>query len=205
MPDPETPSDPLPDDDGDEFEEEDLDDVPISSPSDAAPPAEAGKPPEEDWATRYRYLLAEFDNYRKRVEREREQVRREHRAGVLRELLPLTDAFGHAQDAAKRRPSEDPLRRGLELLVREWERFLSTQQVSPVARPGETFRPEEEEAVAEMPADRDHPDGTVVEVVQQGYRSAGGLLRAAKVIVARAHEAAVAAPASSGPTTGNGT
>ena len=55
-----------------------------------------------------------------------------------------------------------------------------------MAAVGRPFRPEEAEAVGEVPADARHPDGSVAEVVQQGYRFYGGLLRPAKVIVARA-------------------
>jgi molecular chaperone GrpE len=154
----------------------------LSSPPDRASPASN----EEEWESRYRYLLAEFDNFRKRTEREREQARRETRALVLRQLLPLHDAFVKAEDAARELPSEDPLRRGMELLFREWERFLAGDRFQPVARLGEPFRPEEEEAVGEIPSRDLWKDGTVAEVVQQGYRSPGGLLRPAKVIIVRA-------------------
>jgi molecular chaperone GrpE len=149
--------------------------------------------PEEDWSTRYKYLLAEFDNYRKRTERERELSRKEVRAVLLRQLLPIHDAFDNAERAATKLPAEDPLRRGMELLFREWNRFLDAEQFRPIARVGDRFRPEDEEAVSEVPADAKHAPGTVTEVVQQGYRSPGGLLRPAKVVVARAREA----PASS--------
>src|SRR3974390_2538665 len=90
----------------------------------AAPAAE----PEEDWSVRYRYLLAEFDNYRKRVEREQATLRRESRSLVLKELLPLHDAFDRAEDAVRKMPEDDPFRRGMELLFREWERFLLTEK-----------------------------------------------------------------------------
>jgi molecular chaperone GrpE (heat shock protein) len=153
----------------------------ISPAPEPPPPAE----PNEEWAIRYRYLLAEFDNYRKRVEREQASIRRDARGLVLRELLPFHDAFDHAEAAAREMPPDDPFRRGLELLSREWDRFLAAEKVQPVAREGEEFRPEEEEAVGELPADADHPGGSVAEVVQQGYRFVGGLLRPAKVLIAR--------------------
>lgn len=148
-------------------------------------PAAPSVEPEEDWSVRYRYLLAEFDNYRKRVDREQANLRRDSRALVLRELLPLHDAFDRAEEAARQRPADDPLRRGMELLVREWERFLATERVQPVAREGEPFRPEEQEAVGELPADATHPAGSVAQIVQQGFRTSGGLLRAAKVMIAQ--------------------
>ncbi|MCI4320460.1 MAG: nucleotide exchange factor GrpE [Thermoplasmata archaeon] len=158
---------------------------PAAGPPPPAPPESA--PPEEDWANRYRYLLAEFDNYRKRSERDRENVRRIGEARVLRAVLPLYESFINARAAAEKSlPITDPLRKGLRLLAAEWNAFLDAQGIDLVVRPGMQFHPEEQEAVGEAPVTPEHLDGTVVEVVQQGYRFPGGLLRPAKVIVARA-------------------
>ncbi|HTP54717.1 MAG TPA: nucleotide exchange factor GrpE [Thermoplasmata archaeon] len=148
----------------------------------ATPPAE----PVEDWATRYKYLLADFENYRRRSERDRESVTRQSRGAMLRELLPILEAFQAARQAAERLPASDPLRQGFTLLDREWMTFLKHEGVEPVARVGEPFHAHESEAVGEAPPRPEAPGGSIVEVVQQGYRFFGGLLRPAKVIVARA-------------------
>jgi molecular chaperone GrpE len=151
------------------------------------PPAQESPPPEEDWAIRYRYLLAEFDNYRKRSERERESVSRVAEARLLRAILPVYESFVNARSAAEKGlAAGDPIRKGLRLLAAEWNAFLDTQGIDFVVRPGMQFRPDEQEAVGEAPASKEHPAGSVVEVVQQGFRFPGGLLRPAKVIVARA-------------------
>ncbi|HTT14404.1 MAG TPA: nucleotide exchange factor GrpE [Thermoplasmata archaeon] len=165
---------------------------PVAEPR--PPPATAGTPPtapppapvEEDWSTRYKYLLADFENYRRRTERDRESISRQARAGLVRELLPLFEAFRAAREAVGSLPPDSPVRRGLELLDREWATFLRHEGVEPVAQPGLPFSSIEHEAVGEAPETADHPAGTIVEVVQQGYRFFGGLLRPAKVIVARA-------------------
>jgi len=149
----------------------------------ASEPAASGP---DDWATRYKYLLADFDNFRRRVDRDRESISRQARAGLVRELLPIIEAFRVARDSLVHLPMSDPVRKGLDLLDREWTTFLKHEGVEPVAAVGKTFRPEEAEAVGESPPDERHPDGTVAEIVQQGYRFFGGLLRPAKVIVARA-------------------
>ena len=149
-----------------------------------------GGAPSEDWATRYKYLFADFENFRRRVDRERESSSRQVRAALLRELLPLYEAFHFAFEAAARLPAGDPLRGGLESLAREWQTFLKNEGVDPVARVGEPFQAEVHEAVGELPAGEGRAEGSVGEVVQQGYRFFGGLLRPAKVIVARAPEAA---------------
>jgi molecular chaperone GrpE len=170
---------------------------PASSPDDdpVAPVAPApASEPGEDWATRYKYLFADFENYRRRSERDREGISRQSRGGMLRELLPILEAFRAARDAVGKLPADDPVRRGMELLDREWTTFLKHEGVEPVATAGGPFRPDEAEAVGETVVAATDPDGLVVEVVQQGYRFFGGLLRPAKVIVGRHPPASADAP-----------
>jgi len=161
--------------------------TPRPEPEDGGkPPAEETAAPAVDWASRYKYLLADFDNFRRRVERDRESISRQARAGMVRELLPIIEAFRSARESFAHLPASDPVRKGLDLLDHEWTTFLKHEGVEPVAAVGRPFRAEEAEAVGEAPASEAHPDGSVSEVVQQGYRFFGGLLRPAKVIVARA-------------------
>jgi molecular chaperone GrpE len=183
-------------------------DGPNSTPEpDAAPepeptapaPVESPPPPPEDWGTRYKYLLADFENYRRRTERERENISRTARGALIRELLTILEGFRSAQEAVQHLPAGDPVRHGIELLDRAWMTFLKHEGVTPVAVVGQPFRSEEEEAVGEATAAPDLPDGSVAEVVQQGYRFYGGVLRPAKVVVARAkgpppHAEAAASP-----------
>lgn len=138
-----------------------------------------------DWETRYKYLLADFENFRRRTERDRAGARVDAEAILLRRLIPLVEGFQSAEDAGKTLPPSDPLRRGLELLGRELNSLLKSIGFTPVARIGEPFRPEEHEAVGETLAVKGVDDGHVAEIVQQGYRFQGGLLRPAKVLVAR--------------------
>jgi len=162
------------------------DDVPVpAAPESAAATAAPAAPPGEDWESRYRYLLADFENFRRRAERDRESISRQARGAMLRELLPILEAFRAARTAVERLPAGDPVRAGLDLLDREWATFLKHEGVEPVARRGEPFRATDAEAVGEAPAADDLPDGSVAEIVQQGYRFYGGLLRPAKVVVAR--------------------
>ncbi|HTW55116.1 MAG TPA: nucleotide exchange factor GrpE [Thermoplasmata archaeon] len=180
----------------------DEDPAPAAATSDA-PTAVPSPPPVEDWESRYRYLLADFENFRRRAERDRESISRQARGGMLRELLPILEAFRAARAAVERLPAGDPLRAGLDLLEREWATFLKHEGVEPVTRRGEPFRATEAEAVGEAAATDDAPDGTVAEIVQQGYRFYGGLLRPAKVLVARA-AAGRAEPTAAAATPENG-
>lgn len=158
---------------------------PPAVPGPSAPVAPPAAPP-EDWENRFRYLLADFENFRRRAERDRESISRQARGAMLRELLPILEAFRTAHAALERLPPDDPLRAGLDLLEREWATFLKHEGVEPVATRGEPFRANEAEAVGETATSDGVPDGAVAEIVQQGYRFYGGLLRPAKVVVARA-------------------
>jgi molecular chaperone GrpE len=163
-------------------------DPPTPEAPSVADPATSEKEPSEssDWESRFKYLLADFDNFRRRTERDRAANRTEAEANLLRRLIPLVEGFQNAEASGRSLPASDPLRRGLELLGRELDTVLRTVGFAPVARVGETFRPAEHEAVGEVDAPKNVPEGAVAEIVQQGYRFQGGLLRPAKVLVARA-------------------
>ncbi len=142
-------------------------------------------PPVEDWATRFKYLYADFENYRRRVAREQDQVRRRARLELFEALLPIWEGVERAREASRHLSPKDPMRTGLDLLRGEFDRFFEQQGIEPVARVGEPFRSDDHEAVGEAPATAKLPDGMVAEVVRQGYRSPDGLIRTGKVIVAR--------------------
>jgi molecular chaperone GrpE len=160
------------------------DDEAGAAPPESVPPS-VETPAPEDWEKRFTYLYADFENYRRRTERDRETLHRQTQAEVLRGILPLVEATDKAVEAVHALPARDPVRRGVELLQKSFSTFLGTHEVHPVARPGEPFRADEHEAVAEAPPTAALPEGSVAEVVQQGYAFPGGLLRAAKVVVAR--------------------
>jgi len=163
------------------------DEAPAAGPE-TSPPSPATVPPpepKEDWETRFKYLFADFENFRRRTAKERELSTQQARGALLRELLPLLEAFRAATRSVAHLSPTDPLRRGFELLDREWTTFLRHEGVEPVAEVGRPFHAGEAEAVGEAAVSEATPDGTVHEVVQQGYRFFGGLLRPAKVVVAR--------------------
>lgn len=168
--------------------------------ADETPPQEvaAAPPPpekEEDWETRFKYLFADFENFRRRVSKEREVQRLQVHAGLLSRLLPLYEAAHRAREAVGKLPASDPVRRGVELLAHEWGALLEAEGVTPVAAVGAPFEADRHEAVAEAPPSAEVPSGSVAEIVQQGYRMGSTLLRPAKVVVARAPPASSSAAA----------
>ena len=160
-------------------------DEPAGAPPDPAAPEETEAPAPEEWERRFTYLYADFENFRRRTERERESLRRRSEGEVLRDMLPIMEASQKAVDAVQALPARDPVRRGVELLGRTVTNFLDAHGVRPVAEVGGPFRADDHEAVAEAPPSSAAAEGTVAEVVQQGYGFPGGLLRPAKVVVAR--------------------
>jgi molecular chaperone GrpE len=126
---------------------------------------------------------ADFENYRKRVAREAGVAESRGVSRLARELLPALDnlerALTHAADA----DADEALMDGLRLVARELIGALERAGVTAYGEAGEQFDPELHEAVAQQPFDGLKP-GEIVEIYQSGYRSAGGVIRAARVLVA---------------------
>jgi molecular chaperone GrpE len=136
-------------------------------------------------ATRDRYVrsIAEFDNYRKRAAREREDYVRFAGESLVRELLPVLDNFERALQAARQDPAAAAVTAGVELIQRELLRVLERAGVTPFSAVGAPFDPERHEAVARVPA-AGRPDMTVVDETSRGYLMHGRVLRPAQVTVA---------------------
>jgi molecular chaperone GrpE len=130
-------------------------------------------------------LRADFDNYRKRVDRERTEAARYMLAEPARELLPVVDNLERALAAGG---GGDELRRGVEMILRQLEELLRRFGVTPVAALGQRFDPAVHEAVAHEESS-EHEMPTVVAELQRGYRMGDRLLRPAMVKVAGPGEA----------------
>ncbi len=125
-------------------------------------------------------LQAEFDNARKRAERERLEFRDYAAAGVIEQFLPVLDNFNLA---LKSTGSTEQLRSGVALIVKQMEETLRQLQVVPVPALGEVFDPRVHEALGAVDRD-DLPDQHVAEEVRRGYKLRDRLLRPALVRVA---------------------
>ncbi len=131
-------------------------------------------------------LYAEFDNYRKRVAREKAELIRYGNEELLRELLPVVDNLERALEHAKRDPSNpQAILEGVELILEQVKGLLKRFGVEPIAAIGERFDPLRHEAVGEEEREDVEP-GEVVQEVLKGYMLNDRLLRPAKVIVAKA-------------------
>lgn len=131
---------------------------------------------------------ADFDNYKKRIERERAEDHKRATARVIEGLIPVIDGFEHAL-AAHREAEYENYRRGFELIYKqllENVAKLGAERVEPVGKP---FDPHLHQAM-DRTETVEHEDGTVLQVFQPGYVFHGRVLRPAMVSVAVRPEAA---------------
>ena len=127
---------------------------------------------------------AEFENYRKRMERERLELARYAGADVVKEVLPVLDNLERARTYAAG-SSEEQLRDGVAIIHRQLQEILTRLGLTEVESQGQPFDPHFHEAVTQNETE-EHPDGTVLSVFQKGYLFKDRLLRPAMVSVARA-------------------
>ena len=125
---------------------------------------------------------AEFENYKRRVERERQQWTADAEAALLEGLIPSLD---HLEQALKSVGDNEAIRTGLELIQRDLTTYLTKQGLTVLDPLGQPFDPLTEQALAHEETEG-VPDGTVIEVFRKGYLHKERLLRPALVKVAKA-------------------
>ena len=153
--------------------------------TEAADPIAALITDRDDLKDRLLRMTAEFDNYRKRVDRERRELSEAAAADLIRDILPIIDDLERAMAAAAGTATDSALVKGIELTHRQLIEQLRRRGVEPVSAICQIFDPEVHEAVGSVPADG-RPDGEIVAEFRKGYRAGGRLLRAAMVQVAKA-------------------
>ncbi|MFY9610434.1 MAG: nucleotide exchange factor GrpE [Blastocatellia bacterium] len=127
---------------------------------------------------------AEFENYRRRIERERTDAYQRARVEVLVEFLPVVDNFERALSSLEDSAGDaEALRHGVELIHKQFKDALAKFGLEPVNAIGQTFDPHLHEAVTIEATDK-HKENTVIEEFQRGYKIGDRLLRPAKVKVA---------------------
>ncbi|MDD2361363.1 MAG: nucleotide exchange factor GrpE [Oscillospiraceae bacterium] len=127
----------------------------------------------------YRRMLAEYSNYKRRTEQEKEQLGNYVKSETLKSLLPVLDNLERAVNA----PPGDEYKTGIEMIIRQLAELLTAQGLDTINPLGEVFNPEIHHAVMRVDAEGVEPD-TVTQVFQKGYRLGERLLRPAMVKVA---------------------
>ena len=131
---------------------------------------------------------ADFDNYRKRIERERREEGRRGAGRLLQEMLPVLDGLERALRSHDN-PVYDEYRKGVELIYRHLWDTLAKHGLERIAAAGKQFDPHFHEAIERVET-REYPDGAIIEVVQEGYLFDGRVLRPSLVRVAVVPEGA---------------
>ncbi len=147
-------------------------------------------PKEPTWEDKYnelnnKYLRihAEFDNYRKRTNKEKVDLISTANAGVLKDLLPVLDDFERAIANNEKAEDLESVKEGFNLIFHKFSTLLQSKGLKEMPVAGETFDSELHEAIANIPAPKKKLKGKVVEAVEKGYYLNDKVIRYAKVVV----------------------
>lgn len=135
-----------------------------------------------EWKDRYLRLTAEYDNYRKRTLKEREELVRTAGEGMIKDILTVVDDFERALLALEKL-SDTAGFDGVTLIYDKFMAMLKSKGVAVINRVGEPFDTDFEEAITKFPAPTPEQKGAVIDVVQKGYLLNGKVIRYAKVVV----------------------
>lgn len=149
--------------------------------AEAEQPAESGQSAGPDWKDRYARAMADFDNFRKRTARDREDLVKFAAADVIKSVLTTVDNLALALDKAKDK-EDDPFVQGVKLVYDGLLKTLADQGAVPLDSLGEPFDANFHEALAQLPSPTVE-EGRVMNEVKRGWLLHGKLLRPAQVVV----------------------
>jgi len=125
---------------------------------------------------------ADFENYKKRSAREKEEAIKYANSSLLERLLGIIDNFELGLAAAKEQGKHSPIYSGMVLVQKQLNDLLAENGLQPIEAEGKTFDPKLHEAIAHEPSDQ-FPEGIVLRQARRGYRFKDRLLRPSKVVV----------------------
>lgn len=131
----------------------------------------------------YKFLLADFDNFRKRVQKEKAELIRNGAEKVMAGLLPILDDFERGLEASKSVAGAESVRQGMELIYNKFVKYLDSNGVKAMDSTGADFDADFHEAIATIPAPSPELKGKVIDTTQRGYMINDKVLRHAKVVV----------------------
>lgn len=131
----------------------------------------------------YLFLMAEFDNFRKRTVKEKSDIIRNAAENAMKGLLPIVDDFERALNAVKDSSDSESAKEGMTLIYNKLIKYLEQNGVKPIESTGADFDPEFHEAIAMVPTDDESLKGKVIDTPTKGYTINDKVLRYAKVAV----------------------
>ncbi|MCM8761983.1 MAG: nucleotide exchange factor GrpE [Candidatus Omnitrophica bacterium] len=136
---------------------------------------------------KYIRTLADFDNYKKRVEKEKQDIFKFGTENLVLQLLPFDDIFESVLKQMDNNPSPETIHKGVEMLKREFTKFLEGIGVKKIDTKGTPFNPEIHEA-SETVETEEYKEGEVIEEIRSGYSFHNRVIRPALVKVAKKPE-----------------
>lgn len=131
----------------------------------------------------YMFLMAEFDNFRKRTLKDKAEIIKNGAESAMRNILPIIDDFDRALQATATSEDVAAVREGVELIYNKFIKYLESNGVKEMITTGETFDADIHEAVTTFPAPSEEMKGKIIDTVQKGYSINDKVLRHAKVVV----------------------
>lgn len=133
---------------------------------------------------KYLRQAAEFDNYRRRVNKEKAELILNGGEKVLTDILPIVDDLERAEQQMGNMTDVDAVKKGVELIIDKFIKFLNTQGVRQIDTKDKDFDVSYHEAVTMVPSQNDEQKGKVIDCVTKGYTLNDKVIRYAKVVVA---------------------
>jgi molecular chaperone GrpE len=127
---------------------------------------------------------ADFENYKKRCTREKEDALKYANKSLLEKLVSIVDHFELGLEAARGQGEKSPIYSGMSLVLKQLQDFLAENGLQPIDAVGQKFDPNFHEAIAHEPSD-EVPEETVIRQTRRGYRYKDRLLRPSAVVVSR--------------------
>jgi len=131
----------------------------------------------------YLFLMADFENFRRRTAKEKMDLIKNGAESAMRDLLPVVDDLERAIDAINKGGDLDSLKEGVNLIYSKFEKYLTSQHVTPIDSTGKEFDTDLHEAVTMYPAPDPSMKGKVIDTTIKGYMINDKVLRHAKVVV----------------------
>lgn len=131
----------------------------------------------------YLFLMAEFDNFRKRTLREKSELIRNAGESAFKGLLPIVDDFERALKATENSEDAGAVREGMELIYKKLKKYMEQNGVKEMDPEDKEFDSERHEAITAVPVPDEEMKGKIIDTVEKGYTINDKVLRHAKVVV----------------------
>ena len=139
----------------------------------------------DELRNKYLRLMAEFDNYKKRIVRERMELLSTAAQDTLTALLPVLDDFDRALHLPEEQRNSPAFQEGIQLVYQKLHNTLKQRGLEVMETNGQDFDPELHEALTEIPAPTEDLKGKIVDTIERGYTLKGKIIRYAKVVTGK--------------------